>query len=202
MKYYALILIIIKWLVLSAFQITSNSVSKRHFVVQRGNAKIGELTVTEKKVNEKVTYALTSDVLVQFLFTIQVRESIKDVFEHDRLVHSSHQRYVNGALKIDHILQHNGINYTMVDKDKRTAQLNDPIERSTLSIYFSEPKDGQQIYSQNFQCMLRITKTGNHCYAIELPNGSTTTYQYEQGILKQVISDTTWGSIIFIYEKK
>lgn len=202
MKLCALMLSIFTWLALSAFQVPNYAVCKHHFIVQRGNEKIGKLTVVQKNEGDKITYTLTSDVVVQFLFTIQAAENIMDVFENGKLVNSSHQRYVNGTLKADHALQYNGMSYTVIDQDNRVKQIKDQIDQSVLSIYFNEPKDGQQVYSQNFQCMLRVVKTKSHCYAIELPNGTTTTYQYEQGILKQVISDTYWGSIKFTNEKE
>lgn len=202
MKYCALMPGALIWMALSAFQLSDHSVSKHHFTVQRDNEKIGKLTVVQKNEGNKVTYTLTSAVAVQFLFTIQVTESIKDIFENGKLINSTHQRYVNGTLKVDRTLQHNGIDYTVVDSKDRDKQIKDEIERSVLSIYFNEPKDGQWIYSQNFKCILRIVKTGSHCYAIKLPNGTTSTYQYDRGLLTQVVSDTYWGNIKFIYEKK
>lgn len=198
MKYSSFCSGLLIWALLSSFQAPEDETRKITYDVLRGGDKIGTLSVLQKVSKQRTTYTLSSDVEVEFLFNIQVSEKITDVFEDGYLLTSSHQRYVNGVLKVDQSVQRGGVGYRVVDQGDRMKELEDGIEVSILSLYFQEPTDGTLVYSQNFRRMLRIEERGGHRYSIELPNGTTTTYYYEEGALIMVQSDTYVGEVKFL----
>lgn len=198
MKYSLFYSGLLIWVLLSSFQVPEDETREINYDVLRGGDKIGTLSVLQKVCKQRTTYTLSSDVEVEFLFNIQVSEKITDVFEDGSLLMSSHQRYVNGVLKVDQSVQRGGVGYRVVDQGDRMKELGDGIEVSILSLYFQEPTDGTPVYSQNFRRMLRIEESGSHRYSIELPNGTTTTYYYEEGALIKVQSDTYVGEVKFL----
>jgi hypothetical protein len=188
-------------MLLSSFQTPEEQTRTINFHVERGGERIGTLSVLQKVSKHRTTYTLSSDVEVEFLFNIQVTEKITDVFEDGYLLSSSHQRYVNGVLKVDQSVHRGGVGYLVVDQGDRMKQLEDGIEQSILTLYFQEPTHGTMVYSQNFRRMLRLEEIGAHRYSVELPNGTTTTFSYEEGVLTKVQSDTYVGDVKFLIKQ-
>lgn len=170
------------------------------FRVLKGNEQVGVLQV-ERKINGTQTVCtLTSFAEFDFLLAIRVDETITDVFENGSLHNSSHQRHINGDLKVNHTVKRNESGYRVVDQSDRVRDLDDSIRASVLSLYFEEPTHGSWVYSQNFRRMLKVYQTAPHRYGMDLPNGGTTRYTYEHGALTSVESDTYLGTVKFIKE--
>ncbi|GIL21977.1 MAG: hypothetical protein BroJett042_04900 [Bacteroidota bacterium] len=166
-------------------------------VVHNGDS-VGSLLIEQRIHGDETTYTLTSQVSVQFLVQFLVEEQIVDVFNDGLLVHSSHQRHINGVLKATHALTRKADKYQVVDKDNRFYQLHEKILATVVSIYFHEPHPGQWVYSQNYKKLLPLEKTGEGCYRIQLPNGTTSKYRYLSGVLSEVETNTHIGTLKFI----
>jgi hypothetical protein len=194
----AILILCLSPLMLNAFQCLGDGLSKFSFTVMKGTDRVGTLWVEQKIEKHRTTYILTSDVNVDFMFSIRVNENITDVFEEGALVSSSHQRYINGVLKVDHSVRRSDHGYRVVDHSERIKELADSIHDSVLSLYFNEPTQEPWVYSQNFKRMLKVREVSRHCYAIDLPNGTTTKYTYENEILTAVESNTYIGTVRFV----
>ncbi|MCE7862051.1 MAG: hypothetical protein DYG99_00770 [Bacteroidetes bacterium CHB5] len=186
------------WLCLSSFLKVAEGNSRLQLAVVHNGDSVGSLLIEQRVHGNKTTYTLTSQVSVQFLFQFLVEEQIVDVFNDGLLVHSSHQRHINGVLKATHALTRKADKYQVVDKDNRFYQLNEKILATVVSIYFHEPNQGQWVYSQNYKKLLPLEKTGEGCYRIQLPNGTTSKYRYLSGVLSEVETNTHIGTLKFI----
>jgi hypothetical protein len=169
--------------------------------VIKGNETIGLIQTSEVIQNGKVAYFLQSSVDVNVLLKMNIMESISDVFEGNQLTHSVHARYINGKIKAGNELKLGPAGYELNTNEKQVKHLNELITRSVLSLYYHEPVDGVRVYSQSFGAMIEVQKIGAGKYCLELPNGNTSTYTYEKGLLQSVESQTIWGTITFLREK-
>lgn len=188
---------LILFMLLSSFKDIPEQRHQIQFKVKLGSTSIGTLVVEQAVINEQTTYSLHSKVEVDLLFKVNVAEDIADVFERGQLVQSRHTRHVNKNMKVHNTLIWNAGTYTLQDKNHKSQKLYDPISATILSIYFTEPIDGQKIYSQSFQQVLTLIKVGQGRYKVDLPNGNTTFFQYRKNKLSTVQSNTDWGHIVF-----
>lgn len=180
---------------------TETITSEARFRVERNGDRIGFLSISCKRDGERVTYSLTSDVSVEFLFDIDIEERIVDVFESGSLFSSSHKRFVNGVLKSEHSVHREPEGYRAMDRHDDLNVLEGDITCTVLSIYFQEPEDGERAYSHNYRRMLRLESSGAHRYVVELPNGLTTRYSYREGLLQEVESGNYLGTVRFVREE-
>lgn len=182
----------------NTFQFENGKSKELQFQITRNDELVGVLTIRQYTVLEKTTYALTSDVSVGLGFTVQVSEKITDVFEAGELQTSSHQRYINDVCRAKHLVTRQDNTYQLVNQQDRTQFLTAPIQASVVSIYFHEPDKSQWVYSQNFQKMVFMEKTGPHSFRIELPNRNVSNFIYKDGVVATVVTDGFMGTIRFI----
>lgn len=196
----------LRWIVLfcgficSAFRFTDVGLTELQFQVLRNDDAVGTLTIAKVLEADRTTYTLSSDVLVDLVYTIQVSEKISDVFRSGVLQTSSHQRHINGTCRARHLLTQQGDTYQIVNDQNRIRTLSGPIQSSVVSIYFHEPAESMWVYSQNFQKMVFMEKTGQHCFRITLPNGNVSNYTYQGGVVKEVVTNTFIGTLRFVYQ--
>ncbi|HNT50677.1 MAG TPA: hypothetical protein PLM56_04960 [Cyclobacteriaceae bacterium] len=194
----------VRWIILlcgftgSAFWFTHVKSTELQFKVTRNDSAVGTLTIQQQVDQDQTTYTLSSDVVVDMIYTIQVSEKITDVYKTGVLHASSHQRQVNGLGRAKNQLTREGDTYQIVNEQNRKRSLSEVIHASVVSIYFNEPKESLWVYSQNFQKMVFMEKTGPHCFSIALPNGNISNYTYEAGMVKTVVTDTFIGTLRFI----
>lgn len=182
----------------SAFVCSTHRSEHMHFVVKLGKAEVGQLEAIQTVENLKTTYLLKSDVQIGLLLNLTIQEKITDVFERGNLHNSIHTRHINQELKANNTIIWDGDSYLLKNKDHNHSQLNDSIFASVLSVYFKEPVHEKVLYSHNYQRLLPIKAIGPHKYAVLLPTGKSTIYQYNNGELESVISPSNWGLIQFI----
>lgn len=193
-------LILLVWWVGQGCQPAQAQTAVHRFRVLKGDDPVGELRVEQQVTERQTVFVMKSRATFDFLLTIHVEENITDVFENGSLISSSHQRYVNGDLKVNHEVKRNEKGYRVVDHSDRIRELDDSIQSSVLSLYFKEPTDPVLVYSQNFRRLLRVQQTGPHRFRVDLPNGGTTRYTYANGMLVSVESDTYLGTVRFVKE--
>ncbi|HEY6975998.1 MAG TPA: DUF6134 family protein, partial [Chitinophagaceae bacterium] len=74
------------------------------------------------------------------------------------------------------------------------------IRYNQLSLYFFEPVNIRQIYSDNFERFLTIEKKNDY-YQLKLPDGNTTRYYYANGICSKVKVEHNLFNVDFILLK-
>ena len=184
------------------FGFTSSSkdegVKKTYFDVTLNDNIVGDLTITEKKVDSVISYTLLSNVKVNYLITVKIVERMNEDFDSGILVKSNHTRHINRVKKAsNHLIRKNRI-YEIYDSvENEATKINSPIGESTLSVYFKEPIGIYYVYSQNFRKKLRIRKIGDHKYGVALPTGKVSKFTYKQGKLIEMESSSTFGTIKF-----
>lgn len=180
----------------------AESTHKIDFTVYVGTDKAGKLFITKQELGEKISYHLHSEVSVKLLVGIDIEEDIQDVFINGLLQTSEHTRFINDSQRIKNSLRYIHQKYVLHKNDKAHGYLSIPIRTSVTSLYFTEPTLPVQVYSQSFQQLIALKKTGVHSYLLKLPNGATTEYYYEKGVLVRVIANNAWGEVRFERNKE
>lgn len=185
-----------------AFGLLSNKgvTEKIDFGVYLGAEKVGKLSTTRLIEEKKAIYSLHSEVNISLLMDFNIVENIADVFENGLLIASTHTRHINNSLKAQNTIARSANIYVLTKDGKREKNLKEWISKTVTTLYFTEPDEKMLIYSQNYQKILRLKKTKPHGYEMALPDGKITTFEYINGKLKLVISNTVWGTIKFVRE--
>jgi hypothetical protein len=165
------------------------------FIVLRNEQEVGTLMVNQMQDGITTTYTLTSTVRIQALLTLHIRESIVNEFENDVLISSIHTREINDFNSIDRVVIRSGDQY--VCKDETLTHLDSPITFSIVSLYFQEPRNRKEIYSESFREIISLDLIKPGSYSLRLPNQNITAYHYENGILMRVEAHTKWGLVTF-----
>jgi Domain of unknown function (DUF6134) len=105
---------------------------------------------------------------------------------------------VNEDIKVNKLTVYTGGHYQISkEKSSKSIMLNN-IRFNQLSLYFFEPVNISQIYSDNFECLLAIEKKSKDCYQLKLPDGNTNYYYYTNGICSKVKVEHSLFSVDFI----
>ena len=80
---------------------------------------------------------------------------------------------------------------------KETAKVSHPINHTVTSLYYREPVNLKQIYSDRFGKMCPVQKVGSGAYEVMMPDGKKTLYTYAQGQCREVQSEIVGFNLIF-----
>jgi len=178
-----------------------SSSNLQNFTVYYKAQKVGTLTTTKTIDDKKSTYNLSSDVKITMVAEFHIVEAMCDVFDGARLQTSSYSRSVNNEQKVKNTVVRNANEYVLSKDGKRAKVIKEWILTTVMSLYYQEPTDLVSVYSQSFQEVLKLTKLREHVYSLKLPHGKSTIYQYTDGKIYSVTSDTNWGKVKFVRDK-
>ncbi len=173
---------------------------KLNFGVYHGSKKIGSLYIHRNTDGKRVNYTLHSEVTITLLMDFKIVENISDLFEDGNLKTSYHTRHVNNMLKAKNTASRGATAYVLTKDGKHDKYVKEWITETVATLYFREPKENARIYSQNHQQILVIKKSATNAYRLDLPDGNNTTFEYLNGKLRTVVSNTTLGSVKFVRE--
>jgi len=169
-------------------------------VVQNGN-NIGWLKLQKNDSAETSVIRFDSEVKKRILFLISIIEKQEVLFQNGVMIKSYLYRKVNEDIKADKLTIYAGDHYKINKaKSSKSVMINN-IRYNQLSLYFFEPVNIRQIYSDNFECLLTIEKKNKGCYQMKLPDGNTNYYYYTNGICSKVKVEHSLFSVDFILLK-
>ena len=173
-------------IVFMLFGILAKAQQKLHYKITSNDMEIGNLTISKTKNNANTIYDVTSDSHFKLFITIDLSYKLNAVYQNNELIFSSVTTYVNGKQhntattekKEDHlyILKNNG-------HETRSYQ---SITYSGVLLYFKEPINIKEVYSEFYTAFNPIQKIGTHKYQLtNSENGNTSEYYYLNGILQK-----------------
>jgi hypothetical protein len=150
--------------------------------VIRGGKTIGFVKVQCSTYDDKKTYKLESRIRARFILSF-IAESLEEVvFQNGIVTYTSLYRKLNGDEKVSKKMVLTPEGY-QVQRNGTKKQLSfSGIRNNVLSLYYAEPVDVEQVYSDNYQQYLRVVKMGDHSYKIIFPDGTNNEYHYRDGL--------------------
>jgi hypothetical protein len=166
-------------------------------VMQNKNA-IGWIRIQKVETGPVSHIVLDSEIKKRLIFTISVIEKQEASFTNGLMMESFIYRKVNDDVKMDKHTTYTGKFYEVKNLNESERVMISRIQYNLLSLYFKEPVNIKQVYSDTFQQLLNIEYTGNACYKVKLPDGNSNFYYYANGICSRVRLDHTLFSIEFV----
>lgn len=159
----------------------TTEVEKISFNIIKKNSRIGYIDIEKTSLNKITTYTLDSEVKVKVVFNFSAIGREKSIYKDDTLIFSSIYRKLNNKVKLNQSLFFVNGKYLLKKKNKKEEINIDVINSNLVTLFFYEPVGIQEIYSDKYKKMVKITPIGNSRYKVVLPNKSTSIYHYEEG---------------------
>ncbi len=169
-----------------------------HYTVVHDNKSVGKIRIDKITTNDIVQFNFESNVHIKMLISINVYDKMDVMFKNNQLMKSYLYRTLNGNVRVKNVATWNGHAYTQTSKDNNTTTINHKIYYTTASLYYYEPINYTQVYSEKFQKMIPIKPAGNNRYVLELPNGNKAYYSYANGTCSLVEAETDWAKLKFV----
>jgi len=159
----------------------TTEVEKISFNIIKKNSRIGYIDIEKTSLNKITTYTLDSEVKVKVVFNFSAIGREKSIYKDDTLIFSSIYRKLNNKVKLNQSLFFVNGKYLLKKKNKKEKINIDVINSNLVTLFFYEPVGIQEIYSDKYKKMVKITPIGNSRYKVVLPNKSTSIYHYQNG---------------------
>ena len=166
-------------------------------IVHQGDLK-GTVHLSEHSEGNIRRIKVESLIQTRFLFNITVKTIEEAIYREGLLISSRFYQKINEHKQIDRgmIWQHG--TYQCSGKQNIVKLPGAPVEYTVLSLYYSEPVNIREVFSDNFQQYLPICKTSTGQYRLDLPNGNSNYYIYHQGNLVRVEVEQPFYALQFI----
>ena len=164
--------------------------------MQGGNS-IGWVKIDKNDSASNCLITLGSEIKKRMIFLFTIIENQEVLFQNGLMMRSYVYRSINKDIKANKRTSFQGTHYQVTkEKTSNSVALN-RIDYNFLSLYFLEPVNIKQVYSDNFEQLLNIEKISNY-YKIKLPDGNTTSYYYTNGICSKVKVEQSLFTIEFV----
>jgi len=163
--------------------------------VVKGSKPIGEMIVKREINGTTEEISFESDVTFRLLFTFNLKFSQYEKFNSGKLNWGKAISLLNGRSQKDSKIVSNEKGQ-MLTLDGVTVKVTEPIKYSVSQIYYSEPKDGQKVFSQQFGQFLVFKKIKENRYLLPSPDGDNY-YTYKNGICVRVDVERDFANFYF-----
>lgn len=159
---------------------------------------IGNLIAERDAQKENVHYILKSKMTVDKIVNVEIDYRLESDFKNGKMTHSSAYQKVNSRVQVSSSTQWDGSTYNIQTIDMSTILRNKAITFNMCALYFNEPVNLKEVYSDALGKFLRIRQAGKHRYELILPDGKKNYYNYASGICFQVETEQLFSKIIFL----
>ena len=190
-------IIMVILMLLPSHLVKGQSRALKYKVVEKNNV-IGWMNLEKKDSAHAYQITLNSEIKKRFVFLFIFIENQHAVFENGVLVQLHVYRKINNDIKVNKQTKKAG-DYYKIQKGnvlKQAAISN--IKCNQLSLYFFEPVNIAQVYSDNYEQYLKIEKSSDQSYVLALPDGNKSYYYYTNGICTKVKMVQSFFTVEFI----
>lgn len=164
--------------------------------MQGGNS-IGWVKIDKNDSASNCLITLGSEIKKRMIFLFTIIENQEVLFQNGLMMRSYVYRSINKDIKSNKRTSFQGTHYQVTKATTSNQVALNRIDYNFLSLYFLEPVNIKQVYSDNFEQLLNIEKISNY-YKIKLPDGNTTSYYYTNGICSKVKVEQSLFTIEFV----
>ncbi|MEO8712679.1 MAG: DUF6134 family protein [Parafilimonas sp.] len=193
----AFIMFMIAVIIFSGFCVPEQSKILNYKIVQNNNV-IGWMKLEKKDSINAYRITLNSETKKRFVFLFTIIQAEQSLFENGILTHSYSYRKINNDIKENKHTDSKGSCYEIKKENSITQIKLSNITYNQLCLYFFEPVNISQLYSDSYEQNLKIEKKENQLYVIEFPDGNKNSYSYSNGICSKVKVEQSLFTIEFI----
>ncbi|GAB2770501.1 hypothetical protein GCM10027275_11450 [Rhabdobacter roseus] len=126
----------------------------------------------------------------------------ENTYEKGVLKTSLSSQHVNGQFKEKTQTYQKNEGYLIAHTEEKKPrrllpEMPTPILNTVTSLYYREPVNYRQVYSERYGQMVTIDKVGPAAYKVNMPDGKATVYKYEGGRCQEVLARIAGLSLNF-----
>src|SRR5664279_1770572 len=147
-------------------------------IIHQGDLK-GTVHLSEHSAGNIRRIKVESLIQTRFLFNITVKTIEEAIYREGLLISSRFYQKVNDNEKSDRGMIWKNGSYHFSGMQNSGKLPGQPVEHTVLSLYYKEPENIHEVFSDNFQQYLPVNKTAVGKYRVDLPNGNSNYYIYQ-----------------------
>jgi hypothetical protein len=182
---------------LNTVPVLVSSAQQINYDVYLNEKQVGYLLAKRSSKDDLTNYWIESNVNFRFVFKMNFNYTFETVFQNDMLIRASTLNTVNEDEKGSSKVTWNGKFYQMEVKNERSELKNTRITYSMSMLYFREPRQISQVFSERYARFLAIRAVKEHSYELTMPDGKKNIYSYVNGICQAVEVQHSVGKISF-----
>ncbi len=157
--------------------------------------KVGTMTVSRKDYgNGTHYYELKSHSEAKVMFVKKVLDvEMNSTYENGKMVRCYSRYVVNDKTETFVSASWDGSKYN-VENEKGKSTHATQVLYSVLHLFYKEPSAQQSLWSERVGQQLPIKHKGSGVYEFKNPGGATNVYKYENGKVKEVEMQATFGT--------
>ncbi len=168
--------------------------SYKYSIFTKGK-NVGTIESTIDTVGDVVKVNVLALANVHFLIGEHVKYKLNSNYKKGELYFSSVTFYLNGKSIYKSVVRKVNNNY-IISEDDHESLFDESINYSGSLLYFVEPKNYKQIFSEIDNINKTITKQGKSKYKVTNPqNGKTSYFTYKNGILSSAKINHTYVTL-------
>lgn len=165
------------------------------YEIIRKNKTIGTMQATRIYEGSSTKYQVVTHVSFWFCTEIDVAMSLNSIYMNGMLSEAWMRKQINGDEKTNNHIFKRKDQYVFTDKEQHVSCEGILITHSISTLYFLEPVNLKEIFSENFLHPIPLQNSGGGKYKIELPDGHVNFYRYEKGICTDVEMETPLSTV-------
>ncbi len=148
---------------------------------------IGEIKASFREENGVRTYEMQTDVTYKILFkAMRFDNRITSRYQDDILTEASSTDHLNDKPRSANRIEYKGDHYLVYEEDESERLEETSIKNCLSSLYFSEPKGLESVFSQRLGKLIPLEEVAPNKYAVHLSSSKTNYYRFENGICVEV----------------
>ena len=164
------------------------------YEIRFANNTIGLLDVKQETNGPTRRIHIKSRIQMKLLSRMET--DISAEYHHNILIRAKASRVSKGADSKETSTEKTEKGYNVVRKGQ-PATINREITYSVSELYFSEPKDLKEVYSETHGAFLPIKQLADKRYEVVMPDDKRIYYRYEKGKLMEVEVNHQFGKAYF-----
>ncbi|ADV50486.1 hypothetical protein Celal_3215 [Cellulophaga algicola DSM 14237] len=150
---------------------------------------IGSLIATKSTKDAKINYHTSSTIKFRIIKEIAVNYKYDVSFNAKVLKKAAVNISINEKSHAKTLTHWHGNEYQITKNDKPEVAIKNTITYATVLLYFVEPLDITDCYSEQDGSFNTIISLGNHGYKKINANGKENEYYYKNGVLEKAVID-------------
>lgn len=173
---------------------------KLKYKIRMKEDEVGIMTaVRTGKAKQKIE--LESNISFQKLLTIQLYYKMEASYENGVLIQSSTIQQANGKEMANTTTKKTAAGYSVTTNKGTSSVTEKQILFNLCKLYFEEPANVKEVWSDTYGQMLAIKSVGPGKYELTLPDGNKNYYSYHKGICTMVETNLPFGKVTFTLTK-
>ncbi|WP_437397725.1 DUF6134 family protein [Flagellimonas lutimaris] len=160
-----------------------------YFDIYFKDDSVGTLRATLDPKGSKVQYTSITSVSIKIIKQLKVDYEYLVTFEDGYLSESNVDVLINEKTHTEAFTKWTGNQYKFVKDRKNEAIMEEKVPYSTILLFFSEPNNVEQCYSEMDGSINTIVPLGDHRYKKINSKGKENIYQYHNGTLTEATID-------------